>query len=91
MEKCGFWNEGALIELVRVNGELYALHGWNGEAYTGCWKCIDPWTADADDRCYTLRPIYRFERENIGLERLEENSPEWDAAVEVVDYDIYLS
>lgn len=37
---------------------------------------------------YCLRPIHRFEVEEIDLEELEENSPEWDRAVEIIDYEV---
>lgn len=33
------------------------------------------------------RPIYRFEVEGIDPTQLEENSPEWDRAMEIVDID----
>ncbi len=36
---------------------------------------------------YCLRPIHRFEVEEI-VEELEENSPEWDKAVEITDYEV---
>lgn len=31
------------------------------------------------------RPVYRFEIDGIDLSTLEENSPEWDRAVEIVE------
>lgn len=33
------------------------------------------------------RPVYRFEAEGIDPTALEENSPEWDCAHEIVDID----
>ena len=53
-----WWDEGD-IEIVKINGELYALDGWNGEIYLHCWKCLDRFTADPEDKEeYKIRPIY---------------------------------
>ena len=79
------WWSDQNIDLVEVNDTIYALNGWNGEKYTDCWKCIDKFTA-ADDKTYTLTPVYRFERDNIDIAILEENSPEWCAAFDIVDF-----
>ena len=34
------------------------------------------------------RPVHRYEVEGIDFTQLEENSPEWDRAVEVVDIEL---
>lgn len=52
-----WWNDRE-IEIVEINGELYALDGWNGECYLHCWKCLDQFTADPEDEEYEIRPIY---------------------------------
>ena len=51
-----WWNSDN--EIVNIDGTLYALNGWNGEKYLHCWKCIDEFTADSDDKEYEIRPVY---------------------------------
>lgn len=84
----GKWWNDASIDLVELDGTVYALNGWNGEVFTECWECFGDFFNEAGEKSYTLQPIYRFQAENIALGSLEENSPEWDAAVEVVDYEV---
>ena len=63
------------------NGILLFSKDWNGEAYI---RGFDPnskeWNNDS------FRAVYRFQEENIDIEELEENSPEWDRAVETVGF-----
>ena len=80
------WNNGE-IDVVEINGRLFALHGWNGETWLRCWECLDKWTM-ASEKVFEVRPVHRFEIEEIDFETLEENSPEWDRAVEIVDFEI---
>ena len=82
------WWNGCDIDIASIDGELFALHGWNGEKWTDCWKCIDRYTAAGDCR-YEVRPVYRFEAEDIELDTLEEGSDEWDRAIEIVDYTVF--
>ena len=86
MEVKNYWNNGE-IPMVEINARLVALHGWNGETWLRCWECLDKWTA-ANEKVFEVRPIHRFEIEEINFEMLEENSPEWDYAVEIVDFEI---
>lgn len=59
-----WWNDHS-IELVELaDGEVYALNGWNGEEYTGCWKCSGEYNMDASTEEYILRPIYDTTTEN---------------------------
>ncbi len=89
MEKIGTWWNSNSIELVRVDGEVYALNGWNSERYLDCWKCSGNFFMDASDERYTLRPIYRFEAEGTDLpEETDETLDEWERAVEIVDFDV---
>ena len=53
----GKWN-GTDIDVVKIDGALYALNGWNGEKYLHCWKCIDRFTAAPDGEEYEIRPVY---------------------------------
>ena len=89
MKHVGFWNGGKheSIEMVEVDGTIYALNGWNGEKYLDCWKCIDERTVDpAEPGSFAAKPIHRFEVEEIDLDTLDENSKEWESAVEIIDY-----
>ena len=52
------------IDIVNIDGELYALDGWNGEKYLHCWKCLDRYTADPDDREYEVTPVYDWDKWN---------------------------
>ena len=88
MKHVGYWN-GTEIEIVEVDGNLYALSEWNGEKYTNCWKCVDQRTVDPEEPGrFTAKPIYRFMVDGIDLDELEENSEEWENDVEIVDYDM---
>ena len=64
------------------NGILLFSKDWNGEAYI---KGFDPnskeWNNDS------FKAIYRFQEENINIEELEENSPEWNRAVEILGFE----
>lgn len=60
-----------------------ALYGsdWNGELYKEGW--------DIKNRCVVkkeYKPVYRFETDNIDINKLEENSDEWIKADEVVGF-----
>ena len=90
MKLVGYWSgEHDYIEMVEVDGGIYALSGWNGEKFTNCWKCIDEWTVDPDEPGrFVATPVYRFQVEEIDLDSLEENSEEWKSAVEIINYDI---
>ena len=87
-----FWWNDSSIDIVKVDGSLYALNGWNGEEYTDCWECLDKFTANPDGHRYCIRPVHRYEVEGINLaelvERDLENTPEWDEALEVVQYSV---
>lgn len=56
----GHWWNDSSIELVEIDGVVYALYGWNGEAYCDCWVCKGEWLNEADDSAgaFVIRPIY---------------------------------
>lgn len=88
MKHVGFWT-GDAIKMMEIDGGIYALSGWNGEKFLTCWKCRDSWTVDPNEPGrFVATPVYRFQVEGINLDELEENSEEWENAVEIVDYDI---
>lgn len=82
MKKVGnLWNDRE-IEIVEVDGEMYALYGWNGEAYYHCWKVLDAEGLDRvdEDKEYILRPVSR----GIGEPDEDGNYDEY----EYVDYEV---
>lgn len=84
----GTWWNDRDIQLWKIGPDVYALDGWNGEAYLHCWKCTGKGLMDASEQEYEIRPVYRFEAEGIDLDNLEEGSNEWDHACEIVDFNI---
>lgn len=55
-EWVGFWSRNPDIEMIRKDGKIYALSGWNGEEYRNCWECIGARNLDIGEKC-TMRPI----------------------------------
>lgn len=59
----GSWWADKNIDVAEIDGELYALYGWNGEKWTKCWKCTDEvingvvFESADDSREYDVRPI----------------------------------
>lgn len=52
------WNDKD-IKIVEIDGEMYALDGWNGESYLHCWKVLDEeGLKQADNKEYILTPVY---------------------------------
>ena len=49
------------IEIVEIDGKLYALYGWNGEKFCDCWKCANEFTAINENRKYIIAPIYKMD------------------------------
>lgn len=85
-EKVGRWWNDRSIELARVvyfdggeqNPPVYALDGWDGEAYSKCWR-VDPNDYHIileDDYHYMLYPVY-------------EENPETEE-FEIVDYTVTI-
>ena len=64
----GYWWNDKSIELVEIDGEVYALNGWNGEAYLSAWKCTGEHFMDASEEEYRITPIYNDELELVGYE-----------------------
>lgn len=89
MKHVGYWWNDSNIELIEQGGRVFALYGWNGEAFTNCWECFGEYHDISSKEMYVAQPVRRFELEDIQLDEIEENSPEWDYAVEIVDYNIY--
>lgn len=54
----GRWWQNPNIDMVEIDGAVYALNGWNGEQYTDCWKCSGAGNREASDERYIITPIY---------------------------------
>lgn len=58
-----WWNDDN-IDLVELDGVVYALYGWNGEIYSDCWACSDDnFHMDITKGGITIRPVYSSEEE----------------------------
>lgn len=57
----GRWWSNKEIELVEIDGKVYALDGWNGESYLNAWECTGEGYTDASEEQYTITPIYSDE------------------------------
>ena len=55
----GEWWNDKNIELVNIDGVVYALNNWNGETYNNCWICTGDNLMDASDDEYIIKPIYK--------------------------------
>jgi hypothetical protein len=76
MKSVGNWWNDNSIELVEVDGSVYALYGWNGEKYCNCWKCSGDYYMTASKEEYTLTPVYSEEENENG-------------GYDVVDYEVF--
>ena len=75
-----YWNDNTK-DVVEVDGEMYVLHGWNGEKFYHCWKVLDCNGLDFAEnieKSYILTPVYK----GVGEPDEEGNYDEF----EVVDY-----
>lgn len=60
-----WWNDND-IELVEIDGEIYALYGWSGEKFLHCWKCQDKFTEIGNEE-YEITPIYDWDDEDCEI------------------------
>lgn len=56
-ESC-LWNDQT-IPTVKLDGQWFALYGWNGESYGQCWELADPQGYDQidPDTEYNIFPV----------------------------------
>lgn len=73
MKEVGVWWNDKEIELVEIEGSVYALYGWNGEDYGKWWRCTGEFLTEASEEEYTLKPVYK-----------QVDEDEW----EIVDYEV---
>lgn len=64
------------------NGLLLNSHDWNGDAYI---RAFDKNKGSYNNS--TFKPIHRYETDNIDISEIEENSKEWDKALEVLGFE----
>lgn len=62
----GVWWNDRDIEIVDIGGTPVALYGWNGEAYTKCFKVKEPigdtylvWHGAGEDLPESVTPVYK--------------------------------
>ena len=88
----GYWWANSSIELVKIDGRIFALNGWDGESYRLCWECqncdhIDGLMTVKDKTAdYEIRPVYLYELNNIDLSLIKKDSDEWEAVHEIMQY-----
>jgi hypothetical protein len=51
-----WWNDNK-IDLVKIQNDVFALHGWNGESYTASWKVTGEHLTIASKEKYDIAPI----------------------------------
>ena len=64
------------------SGLLLNSHDWNGEIYT---RAYNPEKNEYNNNSF--KPINRYEVDNIDISEIEENSTEWDKALEVLGFE----
>lgn len=62
------------IEIVNIDGTLYALNGWNGEKWLHCWECADRWNADPSGKEFEIMPIYNMSAWNEEDEEFQDEN-----------------
>lgn len=94
----GFWrNNPNDVEIVMIDGQFFALSGWNGLDYSHCWKCKSKFEV-ADNKEYCLKPIHGYDTPaGIAMMNemndLDEDSEEWqknsDYLTSIVSYEVW--
>ena len=59
MNYVGQWWSDSSIEMMQIEGNVYALYGWNGEKYINCWKCIGDNLMQASEEEYHIIPTFK--------------------------------
>lgn len=57
----GTWWNDRNIELVEIDGVVYALNEWNGETYLDCWECTGDDNMEVGKDGIAITPIYSEE------------------------------
>ena len=64
MKNVGKWWNDDNINLVEIDGNVYALHGWNGEGYYDCRRVFGDYNMESSKENYILTPIYQQNEED---------------------------
>lgn len=67
---------GSYFDFELEDGTLLHTMDWNGEVYT----------VKKNGEEITYKPIYKFEIDDIDLDSIEENSAEWNEAIEIIEF-----
>lgn len=87
MKKIGNWWAKKSIEIYKLDdGRCVAMNDWNGEVYGDCWEVCGEQDMDVKQDGLVFKPVHRFEVENINLDQIEENSAEWERALEIINF-----
>ncbi len=73
---------GSIFDYELENGLLLHSSNWNTELYS---EALDSKTGKIIKNEY--KPIYKYEEENIDISILEENSEEWNNALEIIGFE----
>jgi hypothetical protein len=92
MMKCvGYWRKDRDIPMIQLESGVYALYDWRGDRYVSCWKCSGEFLMDASKEKYELKPVYAGDLTPGFWETHEEDdSDEWENAMEIVDYEVAI-
>lgn len=66
------------------DGRRICVSEWNGLKWLECWEIFPDLSTGPS---FTADPVYRFSLEGTDPSSMEENSPEWCRAVEIVGID----
>lgn len=84
----GYWWNDKNIELIEKDGNVYALHGWNGEKYNKCWKCTGDHNMESskEKREKLLNTLDLLEIENTNGKQFDYvNSPKLSDSFDVLN------
>ena len=73
---------GSIFDYELENGLLLHNNDWNLEIYS---EALNSKTGEIIKNEY--KPIYKYEEENIDISTLEENSAEWNNALEIIGFE----
>lgn len=70
-----------------IDGHRYCVSEWNGEKWLECWEIFPDMSTGPS---FEASPVYRWEADGMATDEvlcLEEDSPEWSRAHEIVGLD----
>jgi hypothetical protein len=74
--------QNSLADYELENGILLFEKDWNTEIYRNGYDTINNCDSNKE-----YKPVYRFEIENIDLNKIEENSEKWYYATEIISFE----